>query len=114
MFDTDHSAAAHGTDTHRADLHCDAYNVAFYELGLRWHWDQAFYQSVLNHADERARLRDYLKSHQPHLLKAYDVEFLADAIEQVKSRCLGTMLASGRTTGAANNWAELQQHQVGA
>lgn len=61
----------------------NAYNAAFYELGLRWHWDGATYGELLMHsAQPRSRIHHYLQTRQPHLLRAYDADFLADAIEQ--------------------------------
>ena len=63
----------------------DAYNAAFYELGLRWHWDAATYQALQSrHEDGATRVRHYLETQQPHLLRAYDPEFLVEMIEQKK------------------------------
>lgn len=60
----------------------NAYNAAFYELGLRWHWDGATWGELLLHSEQpRHRLRHYLQTRQPHLLTAYDADFLAEAIE---------------------------------
>jgi transposase InsO family protein len=61
----------------------DAYNAAFYELGLRWHWDQGTYAALMRHsADPEVRIRHYLQTRQPHLLTAYDPAFLAAAIQE--------------------------------
>ncbi|AMO25371.1 hypothetical protein UC35_10225 [Ramlibacter tataouinensis] len=61
----------------------DAYHAAFYELGLRWHWDRATYDALLRHSpDPQARIRHYIETRQPHLLKAYDAAFLATAIHE--------------------------------
>lgn len=61
----------------------DAYNAAFYELGLRWHWDRETYAALLRHSDDpQARIRHYVETRHPHLLKAYDAEFLAAAIHE--------------------------------
>jgi hypothetical protein len=61
----------------------DAYNAAFYELGLRWHWDRDTYAALVRHsADPLARIRHYIETHQPHLLSAYDPAFLAAAIHE--------------------------------
>ena len=112
MFDTKiitQAAAA----ANSADIHRNAYNAAFYELGLRWHWDGKIYPSVLCQAEERARLRAYLETHQPHLLKAYDAEFLVDAVQAAKERCLENMTAEGCKAGAHINWAEMHQGEVG-
>jgi hypothetical protein len=96
-----------------ADIHRNAFNAAFYELGLRWHWDDAIYQTELCTEGERDCLRSYLKSHQSHLLKAYDAEFLIDAIQTTKARYYETMTAEGSRPATPVNWAELHQHQVG-
>ena len=100
--------------TDALDLHRDAYNAAFYELGLRWHWDEVIYPSALSPSGERQRLRRYLETQQPHLLTAYDADFLIDAIETAKARCHATMSAAGSRMGGYINWAEMAQGQVGA
>ena len=61
----------------------DAYNAAFYELGLRWHWDQGTWDALQRHsADPQARIRHYIETQQRHLLTAYDSAFLAAAIHE--------------------------------
>jgi hypothetical protein len=61
----------------------DAYNAAFYELGLRWHWDRDTYAALMRHsADPQTRIRHYMETRQPHLLAAYDPAFLAAAIHE--------------------------------
>jgi hypothetical protein len=97
-----------------ADIHRNAFNAAFYELGLRWHWDGDTYQTLLCEDDERARIRRYLEQHQPHLLKVYDADFLTDAIQTAKARCYRTMTADGGGAGSYTNWAEIQKLEVGA
>ena len=65
------------------DMERNAYNAAFYELGLRWHWDGDTYADLLRHSPEpEARIRHYLETRQPHLLRAYDAQFLAGVIQQ--------------------------------
>lgn len=96
-----------------SDVHCNAYNAAFYELGLRWHWDSTIYENLLCKSEEQQRLRVYLETHQSHLLRAYDAEFLIHAIETTKARCYDTMTAEGCHSGAYIDWAELQQVQIG-
>jgi hypothetical protein len=96
-----------------AEMHRHAYNAAFYELGLRWYWDASIYQHPLPDGPERGRIRNYLENHQRHLLTAYDVEFLADAIQAAKALCYQSLTAGGRPAAPAVNWAEVQQAQVG-
>lgn len=58
-----------------------AYNAAFYELGLGWHWSADTFASLLAFGDASERIRHYIEQQHPHLLRAYDAEFLASAIE---------------------------------
>jgi hypothetical protein len=64
----------------------DAYNAAFDELGLSWHWDEAVMQQLAPIQGESERIAEYLRRHHPHLLTAYPVEFLASAITNTKAR----------------------------
>ena len=65
------------------DAERDAYNAAFYELGLRWHWDEATYAALVRQSPEpQVRIRAYLEQHHPHLLSVYDPAFLATAVQE--------------------------------
>ena len=66
--------------------HLHAYNAAFEELDLPWHWDAATYHSLLGHG---CGVRRYLETERPHLLRAYDPDFLVAAVEAAKARRLG-------------------------
>lgn len=67
-----------------AEAHRQAYNAAFEELGLNWHWDPVTFARLPAHG--RDGVRRYLQDQQSHLLRAYDADFLADAIEAAKAR----------------------------
>lgn len=69
-----------------------AYNAAFDELGLNWHWDRITYACLP--ARGREGLRAYLQKEQAHLLRAYEADFLVNAIETAKARCYEVMLGS--------------------
>src|SRR4051812_37013906 len=45
-----------------------AYNAAFYELGLRWHWDSSDYDCQMCVESQRAHLRRYVETSHPHML----------------------------------------------
>ncbi|MGH8819924.1 MAG: hypothetical protein ACREWJ_01350 [Rhodoferax sp.] len=96
-----------------AGVHRNAYNAAFSELGLRWYWDSEIYPEVLSEADERRCLRQYMVTHQPHLLTAYDADFLVDAIQAVKAKCYDRMKLAGCKGGTHVNRAALQHGEVG-
>lgn len=55
-------------------------NRAFWDLGLRFSWDEATFAQLNSLPDLRARLLRYLQDHHPHLLGVYDVDFLEKVI----------------------------------
>lgn len=57
-----------------------AFNTAFAELGLRFRWDARTLYSLASIAGEHARVAAYIETNHPHLLKAYSMEFLCEAI----------------------------------
>jgi hypothetical protein len=67
-----------------AEAERHAYNAAFEELNLSWRWDAATYASV--QARGRDGLHNYLQAEHAHLLRAYDADFLVNAIETAKAR----------------------------
>ena len=81
MFQTPANRAANPT----VEAHRHAYNAAFEELSLSWRWDNATYANLQQHG--RDLVRAYLQTEHPHLLRAYDADFLVNAIEAVKTRC---------------------------
>jgi hypothetical protein len=67
------------------ELERNAYNAAFYELGLRWHWDRQTHSELLRYSPKpEIRLRHYVETQHPHLLLAYDADFLVAAIHDRK------------------------------
>lgn len=64
-----------------------AYNAAFEELDLPWHWDAATYQRLTGQGSV-CGVRRYLETERPHLLRAYDPDFLVAAVEAAKARRL--------------------------
>ena len=59
------------------------YDAAF-ELDLGWQWDASTYGSGPE------GLRACLEKEHPHLLRAYDAEFLVNAVESARIRTGGT------------------------
>jgi hypothetical protein len=58
-----------------------ALNRAFWDLGLRFQWDEKVWATLMGLPDLRSQLACYLERHQPHLLAVYDVDFLKGIIE---------------------------------
>ena len=86
-----------------AEAHRHAYNAAFDELGLAWHWDTADFTRLQAGTYGREGVRKYLETQHAHLLRAYDAQFLVDAIETAKARCHAAM-ARQRMPGTATAW----------
>lgn len=96
------------------NLDRNAYNAAFYELGLAWHWDAGTFERMQSVACEAERIRLYLATHQSHLLNAYDADFLAAAIQTTKARCIESMMERGGVVAGEADWAALHSPQIGA
>jgi hypothetical protein len=75
-----------------SEAHRHAYNTAFNELDLDWYWDAETFARLRPFG--RAGVRAYVETARPHLLRAYDVDFLVDAIELVKARCHARIAAA--------------------
>ena len=95
------------------DIERSAYNAAFYELGLRWHWDDSTYDQLCRLPCERARLHRYLEQAQPHLLRAYDADFLTDAILQAKQRRQAVLAQSVHASLPRFDWSDARWGEVG-
>ncbi len=63
-----------------------AYNHAFTELGLDWHWDEAMYGELLNVAGGKERLRYYLERYRPELLDQVIASGLIVKVHEAKIR----------------------------
>jgi hypothetical protein len=98
---------------HESEFHRNAYNAAFYELGLKWHWDTETYQALLPQENEKKRIRFYLEQHHAHLLKVYEADFLVEAIESTKKRCYNNLSQCDAKTLAYINWAEVHAGEIG-
>ena len=57
-------------------------NRAFWDLGLRFQWDEDTWAALSGLPDLRAQLKHYLESQQPHLLSVYDIDFLRSIVEE--------------------------------
>ena len=60
----------------------NAYNSAFSELDIDWHWDAATYSELLAGGGQPVQV--FVERHRPHLLRAYGVECLVNAVEATR------------------------------
>lgn len=82
-----HSATrAPSAPHHDDDADLRAYNAVFSELGLRfrWHIETLHWLNSLEADCEKTRIALYLETCQPHLLNAYDADFLSQLIYSKK------------------------------
>jgi len=96
-----------------AELERGAFNAAFYELGLHLYLDKGTYQALDANLSEHDRVRGYLEREQPHLLRAYDADFLTDAVIRAKQRCQQSLTASAVISLPEINWTEKQWEEAG-
>jgi beta-phosphoglucomutase-like phosphatase (HAD superfamily) len=76
IFDVDGTLA----DTESA--HLAAFNHAFAELGLDWHWSEALYTELLEISGGKERIRHYWLQTQPDM-RALDGQAMQDTINQL-------------------------------
>ena len=93
----DHSTAR--IEDQHAEAQRLAYNAAFDELGLNWSWDAETFSRLP--AVARQRVQAYLEREHPHLLRAYEADFLAEAVETTKDRWFAAMQAGRAQAGAS-------------
>lgn len=60
----------------------EALNAAFWDLGLRFQWDEATWSVLVGLEDLQAQIACYLSNWQPHLLAVYEPAFLARIVEE--------------------------------
>jgi hypothetical protein len=93
-----------------AEVQLAAYNAAFHELGLNWYWDLPTWRVLqLPAGDKAGPVGRYLATMQPHLLRAYDADFLVGAIETAKARCWDAACQCHQPA----DWAEIQRGDTG-
>jgi hypothetical protein len=60
----------------------DEINRAFWDLGLRFQWDDPTWRNLVGYSTLCEKLRKYLEGQQPHLLKIYDCESITKMVEE--------------------------------
>lgn len=90
VFDVDGTLA----DTER-DGHRPAFNLAFEDFGLDWHWDEALYGKLLEVTGGKERIRHYLEQHRPDVLAQANVGAMITELHKAKTRHYNEILASG-------------------
>jgi hypothetical protein len=95
----------HPASDRTANAEVDAYNAAFDELGFEWHWDRATLAELAAIAGDKARVRAYVTTHHPHLLTAYDADFIAELVATTMARQASPARGGSAASAAAQHRA---------
>ena len=68
------------------DAELAAWNHAFSELELPWHWDAPTFRHLQSIAADQDLVGTYVERNQAHLLRAYEKAFLRDLVLSARER----------------------------
>ncbi|HIK27980.1 MAG: HAD family hydrolase [Oscillatoriaceae bacterium SKW80] len=90
IFDVDGTLADTERDGHRV-----AFNRAFAEAGLNWHWEDSLYGELLAIAGGKERIRFYLNKYLPDFQPPDDWDKFLANLHAIKTKYYGQLLATG-------------------
>lgn len=96
LFDVDGTLA----DT-EPQGHLPAYNEAFRELGLNWHWSPELYRELLLLPGGKERLQEYIQRYGPQLGEhrtavQQDAKAWVERVHKIKSRHFRMLVSTGK------------------
>lgn len=89
IFDVD------GTLADTEEAHRQAFNTAFRESGLPWHWNVELYVELLAVAGGKERLRHYCRCVDAERLRAPDADHFIDRLHESKTRAYNRRVEQG-------------------
>jgi HAD superfamily hydrolase (TIGR01509 family) len=90
LFDVDGTVADTERDGHRV-----AFNRAFDEAGLDWHWGEALYGKLLKVSGGKERLRYYIKKWKPKTDPRIELDELVMELHRAKTRHYLQLMSGG-------------------
>lgn len=91
IFDVDGTLADNERDGHRV-----AFNQAFDDAGLDWHWDVALYGKLLAVAGGKERIQYFLAEYHPGRLAEPGVEAMIAELHEAKTAHYIALVSSGK------------------
>lgn len=91
IFDVDGTLADTERDGHRV-----AFNQAFKEAGLDWHWDVALYGGLLVVTGGKERINYYVAKYHPELKVGVDFATAVATLHREKTRIYTELLSTGK------------------
>ncbi len=89
LFDVD------GTLAETEEIHRQAFNRAFEEAGLDWHWSQQMYAELLAVTGGKERIRHYIDEHAPGFDAAAGLDQFIAGLHAAKTAVYTRIVASG-------------------
>ncbi len=93
IFDVDGTLANTERDGHRV-----AFNSAFEEAELDWHWSVEFYGELLKVAGGKERVKYFIRQYQPDFQLEPDIDEFAAYIHKLKTKYYLKLLRNGTIT----------------
>ena len=93
IFDVDGTLANTERDGHRV-----AFNSAFEEAGLDWHWSVDFYGKLLKVAGGKERVKYYINQYLTNFIEPKDINKFAAYIHKLKTKYYLELLRKGKIT----------------
>jgi HAD superfamily hydrolase (TIGR01509 family) len=90
IFDVD------GTLADTEEAHRDAFNAAFAQVGLDWHWSKELYARLLQVAGGKERIAHYWQTLDPDEARGNCVRKVIDEIHAIKTRHYENRISGGK------------------
>ncbi|MBP6057866.1 MAG: HAD family hydrolase [Nitrosomonas sp.] len=110
LFDVDGTLADTEQDGHRL-----AFNAAFKQLNLDWHWDIDLYGELLQITGGKERIRHYMEKYAPAALNRSDLADWIILLHKTKTKYFESLMENGSIPlrpGVARLIHELRQERI--